>query len=362
MDPATITRFYNGCDTTDWPADSRFEARQRLGLPLDTPLIAYSGSIFQRDALLLAQAFDQVRAAYPTVRLLVLGYCNVAIETLVAEPSAVVRTGPLDTVTLRRYLRAADLGWAPLHDSGANRGRFPLKLSTYMEAGLPFVTTAVGDLGDFLRRYPAGLAADPNAAAVAATTISLLSNPEQALWLGTMGRAFAEAELSWTQVSVEVERVYRQLLMQRSLHIKRIRKRKNGHYYPKVVGILLALLLSLSWLYALCVGRTRAVLCSKAAIGCTPAMRSFAWCAVKAAAISIRTHVRQSRRSISTTRRTTCPSGGRSKMSATPCGASIAPMGGGCAVAPSIALQAIRQGAFSMLDALLVFSSMVCGG
>jgi glycosyltransferase involved in cell wall biosynthesis len=212
VEAVTITRFYNGCDTTDWPGDSRAEARQRLDLPQMTPLIAYSGSIFQRDAVLLAQAFDMVQAALPQARLLVLGYCNVALEDMVAQPSAVLRTGPLDTLTLRRYLRAADLGWAPLSDSGANRGRFPLKISTYMEAGLPFVTTAVGDLGDFVQRYPAGIATPPYAEAVAAATRALLNDSARSASLGTHGRWLAENELSWTTVSGTVERLYRRVL------------------------------------------------------------------------------------------------------------------------------------------------------
>jgi glycosyltransferase involved in cell wall biosynthesis len=226
VDPPTITRFYNGCDSADWPTDSRTAARQQLALPLDAPLIAYSGSIFQRDAVLLAQAFDRVRAALPTTRLLVLGYTNVAIETFVTDPSAVLRTGPLDTHTLRRYLRAADLGWAPLSDTGANRGRFPLKLSTYMEAGLPFVTTAIGDLADFVQRYPAGVATAPQAEAIAATTLDLLQDAARAAALGAHGRWLAETELSWAQVSLHIEGLYRQVLAQQYLTGKSHQKAK----------------------------------------------------------------------------------------------------------------------------------------
>ena len=69
-----------------------------------------------------------------------------------------IRTGPVDYATLARYLAACDLGWLPLRDSGANRGRYPLKLNDFMVAGRAVVATDAGDLGDLIRRKAIGLA------------------------------------------------------------------------------------------------------------------------------------------------------------------------------------------------------------
>lgn len=210
--PSSMTLVPNGCDTTGWALEPRAVARAALGLPSDTPLIGYVGAIFRRDAHLMAQAFDRLHARRPAARLLVLGYCNVAIEDLVRDPRAVIRTGPLDTPTLRRYLRACTLGWLPLCDSGANRGRWPLKLNTYMEAALPFVTTSIGDLGDFVQRYPVGVAVAPTPADLAAQTSALLDDPERLAQLGATGRQLAETDLSWARVTDTVEAVYRRLV------------------------------------------------------------------------------------------------------------------------------------------------------
>jgi glycosyltransferase involved in cell wall biosynthesis len=212
VDPATITLLPNGSDTAGWTLEDRHAARAALGLPAAAPLIAYVGAIFERDARLMAQAFDHVVTRMPAARLLVLGYCNVAVEQLVAHPEAVIRTGPLDTATLRRYLRACDLGWVPLCDTGANRGRWPLKLNTYMEAGLPFVTTRVGDLGAFVAQYHAGTAAAPAPDDVAAHALRLLRDPAHAAALGAEGRRLSEHELSWGRVADIAEGVYRRLL------------------------------------------------------------------------------------------------------------------------------------------------------
>jgi glycosyltransferase involved in cell wall biosynthesis len=211
--PESISLIPNGCEAS--PAAEltpKGVARAALGLPAGAPIIGYAGAIFQRDARLMAAAFDQVRAARPDARLLVLGYTNVAIEALVAEPAAVLRSGPLSAAELRQGLRACDLGWAPLSDTGANRGRWPLKISSYMELGLPMVTTDIGDLGPFFARYPAGVAAPPVPQAIADTTLALLDDPARRDALGTSGRSLATGELSWARVTDGVERVYQKLL------------------------------------------------------------------------------------------------------------------------------------------------------
>ena len=216
VDPASITLVPNGCDTSGWELEPQAQARAALGLPPDTPLIGYVGAIFARDAALLARAFDQLHAQRPNARLAMIGYCNIAIERLVRNPAAVLHTGPLDTPTLRRYLRACTLGWLPLSDSGANRGRWPLKLSTYMEVGLPFVTTAIGDLGDFVRRYPAGLAAAPTPDDITAKTMALLGDPAGTAALGATGRRLAETELNWARMADVMEQVYCSTLSRRA--------------------------------------------------------------------------------------------------------------------------------------------------
>lgn len=210
--PASITLLPNGCDTAGWELESPAAARESLGLPQHAPLIGYVGAIFRRDAELLAGSFDLLHQRRPEARLLVLGYCNIAIERLVRCPQAVLRTGVLDTATLHRFLRACSLGWLPLCDSGANRGRWPLKLSTYMSAGLPFVTSAIGDLGGFVERYPAGVAAAPTPVALADATMALLDHPARAAALGAHGRRLAEGELSWASVTNIAEHVYQTLL------------------------------------------------------------------------------------------------------------------------------------------------------
>ncbi len=157
--PAQIFSIRDGADVEGLYPQDRHAARRALGQPDDALIVGYVGAIFPRDAQLMACAFDRIRSAQPHARLLLIGYVNAPIEQLVAAPEAVLRTGPLDYAALNGYLAACDMCWLPYHDSGANRGRWPLKLNDYMAAGRATVATAVGDVEDVMRRYDIGVLA-----------------------------------------------------------------------------------------------------------------------------------------------------------------------------------------------------------
>jgi glycosyltransferase involved in cell wall biosynthesis len=210
--PDTIMALPNGCDIDTLRPLPQPEARSKIGLPLDVPLIGYIGALFRRDAVLMAQAFNQLKEQSPNARLLLAGYCNVAVERLVAEPRAVIRTGPLRYDQINLYLSACDVFWLPLSNSGANRGRFPLKLSDYMALGRPVVATAVGDVVELVQRGEFGVVCQDTPADLAAKTMILLNDPERCVWLGQRGRQLAEREFRWAQISTQLAEFYQRTL------------------------------------------------------------------------------------------------------------------------------------------------------
>ena len=216
VQPSRILLLPNGANVTEIDPGDRIDARRRLGLPLDAPLIAYTGAIFERDALLMAKAFDQIHGKRPDSRLLLVGYCNVAMEGLVRAPEAVIRTGPVSYQGLVDNLVAADLGWLPLRNSGANRGRSPLKLSDFMAAGRPIVATDVGDLGALLRREPIGRLAPDEPGALAEAVLSLLADEQERDQLGRNARQVAENKLAWSLMAERLEQFYLQIVGLRS--------------------------------------------------------------------------------------------------------------------------------------------------
>jgi glycosyltransferase involved in cell wall biosynthesis len=204
----------NGANVEDIRPGNRDEARRKLNLPLDAKYLVYTGAIFRQDARLMAAAFDQIHTARPDVRLLLVGYCSIAVEELVKSPGAVIRTGPVSTRTLAAYLAASHLAWLPLRNSGANQGRTPLKLHDFLAAGRAVVATDVGDLGDILEPGSMGQLVPDEPDALAEAVLALLADDTKLQQIGQRARHVAETKLAWHLVAKDLERFYQQVIIE----------------------------------------------------------------------------------------------------------------------------------------------------
>lgn len=209
----SIVRLPNGSDVERLRPASQAEARQALGLPSDGPIIGYLGSIFLRDAGLMARAFDEVCAQTRSlplnpVRLLMIGRSKIDLRPLVRCPELLIQTGYVDDDQLGLYLAACDLLWLPLADSPANRGRFPLKLTDYLAAGRPVVASAVGDVGEIFAADTVGIATAPDPAEFARASLVLLADPQRRQEMGRRARLLAETRYSWRRLAEQLESLY----------------------------------------------------------------------------------------------------------------------------------------------------------
>lgn len=207
-----VLTFPNGVDLEGIRLQDREKVRRRLGLPLHVKLVAYTGAMFRRDATLMAAAFDRVHAAEPNARLLLIGYCNQPVERMVRTPEAVWRTGSISSQQLADYLSASDVGWLPLADCGANRGRFPMKLSDFMAAGLPVAASDVGDIGVLLRQVTIGRVTLAQPELMADALLALLADAAERERLGRYARQVAEARFAWPLIAESVERFYTRIM------------------------------------------------------------------------------------------------------------------------------------------------------
>lgn len=206
--PESITLLRDGADLDGVRVLDRPACRQRLQLPDNARLLGYVGSIFPRDARLMAAAFNQLNAREPEARLLLIGYMNQPVERWITEPAAIIRTGPIAYEQLSDWLGACDVCWLPYHDSGANRGRYPLKLNDYLAAGRSVVATAVGDVADILRANPIGLLSPPDPDHLASAVQQLFQADDQRAACGHVARQLAEREFDWAQRAQMLEAVY----------------------------------------------------------------------------------------------------------------------------------------------------------
>ncbi|MCB8968690.1 MAG: glycosyltransferase [Ardenticatenaceae bacterium] len=212
--PETILSIPNGANTTDFQPKNLQQVRKRLGLPVDAPILGYSGVMFHRDGLLMAAAFEQIHQIYPEARLLLIGYVNIDVEQyLPTAAHAVIRTGPLnDFSKVVDYIAASNIGWLTLVDSGANRGRFPLKAFDFMAAGRPLISTDVADLGQMVREKQVGLVTKDDPTELARTTVELLRDPVAQDEMGRRGRHVIETEYAGPVVTAKLDNFYQRLL------------------------------------------------------------------------------------------------------------------------------------------------------
>jgi glycosyltransferase involved in cell wall biosynthesis len=202
----TMLTLCDGADIEAIKPIERSAARAALGLPLEGPLIGYVGAIFPRDAQLMAAAYRELRSRQPDARLLLIGYGNYPAGSLPAD--GVMQTGAVPYGQLPLYFGACDLCWLPLCDSGANRGRWPLKLNDYMAAGRATVATAVGDVGPLMERQPIGLLCAAQPMALAAATYSLLNDAPRRMQMEHTARQVAENEFDWRLRAASLEQFY----------------------------------------------------------------------------------------------------------------------------------------------------------
>ena len=191
--------------TPPGPPITPAEARLAVGLPETGPIVGFSGRAYPGDAELLRRAFDHLRRAMPGVRLLLAG-ANVPAWDAAIE-KAVIRLPVMAPQALYRYLAACDVCWLPLADTGANRGRLPIKLNDYLHVGRPTVATRVGDVPAVLEPTSAGLVTEPTPEALAVATSALLADRETLHKLGQASRQAAEA-LTWDRLAERLERFF----------------------------------------------------------------------------------------------------------------------------------------------------------
>jgi glycosyltransferase involved in cell wall biosynthesis len=209
--PENILLIRNGSDPQIKPRPKK-DLRQALGLPEDNYLIGFVGGTYLQDARFMAEAFNELLSRLENAQLVLTGYFNRDIEKIVKRASAVIRTGNLPYARLFDYLAACDICWLPLCDTGANRGRWPLKFNDYLTVGRPVVATDVGDLREVLGENQLGLTSENNPSDFAQKSIELLLDFPLREKLGQQARRVAESVFSWEQMTVDLEKFYFKIL------------------------------------------------------------------------------------------------------------------------------------------------------
>jgi len=184
------------------------DARRRLDLPLDRPIVGFIG-MGQGDLDIVMRALRRL----PGVWLMVIGQHNPQVRELAATHGIADRfwpTGFIPDDQVGLYLACADVMCLPMEDRAANRGRLPNKMLDYLAAGRPTVASPVGDIKMILEAHRVGVlaAADTFADALQA----LLADVSLRRELGQAARQVAETVFAWPSLIDRLEAFYKRLL------------------------------------------------------------------------------------------------------------------------------------------------------
>jgi glycosyltransferase involved in cell wall biosynthesis len=207
VDPGLIWTLPNGCEPTESPL-TREDARARLGVPLDVPLVLHAGVLTAADMAQLTGAIELVAEREPEVRLTLVGNHKAPVPPRALSSGRVHAVGFVASERLREWLAAADLCVVPLTDTPNNRGRWPGRLNDYLSAGRPVVMPRVGDAAELVQADGAGWTCDANAPSMARFMLRALRDPAARKVAGERARALAAGALAWPVLAERLETAY----------------------------------------------------------------------------------------------------------------------------------------------------------
>ncbi len=198
-------------DPDQFTPEMKQQLRQQLGLPTDTPLVAYLGLMTDYQGIPhLIEAAARLKQAGEKVHFLIMGYPNVARYKSIAQQKGVsdiiTFTGKVQYQHAPAYLALGDIAVAPKMSTSEGSG----KLLNYMALGQPVVAydSAVhreylGDLGVYA---PSG-----DVAAFTEAIAALLRQPARRQELGQQLRQRALQTYSWQKAGEQIVSLYKQL-------------------------------------------------------------------------------------------------------------------------------------------------------
>jgi len=185
-------------------------------------LLAYVGGAYEAKGLLIAlEALRLIKEKISRVKLLFIGKVydpNGKAEKMIqmANLKDHVELIPwLPYEEMPPYLCIAEVGLALYQPVGhfllVSRGN-GRKFFTYMQAGLPIVGPAFGEIGQVVREEGCGVLVDTtDPHQVAEAVLDLLSHPEKAGEMGERGRRAIQEKYNWEKEQEKLLRAYRAL-------------------------------------------------------------------------------------------------------------------------------------------------------
>ncbi|MDD2271882.1 MAG: glycosyltransferase family 4 protein [Desulfuromonadaceae bacterium] len=211
--------FYLPNCVDDLPQGAGGVARQRLGIPLEAPVLLLYTRFFEFSQGRLHELFASIRRSLPEVRFLVVGQGRRGEEAELLRAAdaggfaaALVMAGWTEPKLLPDLLAAGDLAIYPFDDTLVNRAKCPAKLTELLRSGIPVVADRVGQITEYLAPELQSLLCTPgDVQAMSTRCVELLQNRSLCRELGAAGRHYILQHFSWTDSAAALEQVYQSI-------------------------------------------------------------------------------------------------------------------------------------------------------
>jgi glycosyltransferase involved in cell wall biosynthesis len=185
----------NGVDTELFKPGDRLEARKRLGLPADRPIVVCVAGFFAHHAL----EFLIAATAKSKALLVLVGKDG-------PTGGDILHAGRVPHERVPDYVTAADVCAYVLKTPHERFGFSPLKLYEYMAAGRPVVVaTDLPEIHQFVTDSRIGLSGPLQVDAFSELLHKMLVTPDLQARMGRLGRELAQSKFSWSRAVGQVE-------------------------------------------------------------------------------------------------------------------------------------------------------------
>jgi len=201
----------SGTDPAHFALEESAEARRRIGLDPDQPVVGFVGLFYRHQGVhTLLEAIAQLRATVPDLTGLIVGDGVMrqsweALAHRLGIADAVRFVGQVPYSQVPAYLNAMDVVVAPFT---ADRGETsPFKILDALACGRPVIASDLASVRELAERT-AGVALVPpdDPVALADALGALIEDPIRREQLGRQGRAAVEREFAWSSVAEVVSR------------------------------------------------------------------------------------------------------------------------------------------------------------
>jgi len=190
------------------------EVRERLGIPLDAPVIGFVGRLTRDKGVPeLLDAFDMILTAAPRTRLLLVGWFDKAEDALDDELRSRIQIHSQIHFTefvedTSSYYRAMDVMVLPTYREG-----FPNVVLEAAATGIPVIATICTGSRDAVVPEVTGLLIPPGyAEAISEAVLKLLGDPERRRRMGMAARAWIVEHFQDRRVLLLTQNYYRSLM------------------------------------------------------------------------------------------------------------------------------------------------------